>query len=451
MELPKVVEEINKSKKTTKITTLDKAKSFILKRMFSGSIAVDELTGGGFGYRRAHLIYGSKSSGKNALLYQTIAYNQRLCRNCHGIIPAFYGNSGDRHSVFLRYVLGMPECKCGDTVSKVFMILDYEKSLAVEDTTTVLVKKIFNNNTGEEISEDEYDAYMEELSILDQKSEKTDEEKSRIKTLHKWEKELTIETNPIIQLSAKDYLTKCGIFIEQLLVADPPDTEEGIEIVRNIIRSNEIDGIVWDSLQGSLPKYVKEREADQATMGAEAKANGLLMRHMCSAFSAYDLTDEKEAFKAALFITSQVRSSVGSFVPKPDTFSGGHSVAHIMSFILEVKRDNFIKEDGTDAAFKDSFFGQKIRVRAEKNKLAAPGDMYQYDYYFKDGAQFSTGQIDHISEIIFLGIQKGVIERAGSYYKISTGDQFQGQAKLVEYARQEPEFVGRIYAAIKRK
>ena len=90
MDIPDIVHEINKKKKTVKITTLNEAKAFRLKRFFSGSFGTDYITGGGFAYRRIQLLFGAKSAGKNALLNQTTAYLQRQCRHCHKIHPDFF-------------------------------------------------------------------------------------------------------------------------------------------------------------------------------------------------------------------------------------------------------------------------------------------------------------------------------------------------------------------------
>jgi RecA/RadA recombinase len=447
-ELPASIKEINKSFKTTKITTLDKANSFQLKRMFSGSVLVDELTGGGWGYKRRHLLFGQKSSGKNALLSQTIAYNQRLCRKCHKILPNFY-NSSDKRAIFLRYVLGLQECKCDLPESKKFLIADYEKSLSIETPAIKIIRNITLNKTGEIIQESEYDEKTALFEILSTKIDISDEEKKELKLFEKWFKDINIEINKIEHDSTKDYLTKCGVIVSELLVCDPEDTEEGIELIMPLIKANDIDGIIWDSVQASLPRYVKERDASQATMGSEPKSNGLLLRHMCAAFASKDLELESEAYKPAFFMTSQMRSTLGSFIVK-DSYSGGHVVAHLMDFILELKKESFLKADGTESKFTDTFVGQRTRIRAEKSKISAPGDMFEYDYYFRDGDFCQTGEIDHTEEIVKLGIIKNIIERAGPYYNLSTGDQFKGMSSLLEYMRKEPEFVGNIYKEIRK-
>ena len=449
--LPQSVLDINKKYKTTKITTLDKAKSFNLKRMFSGSILLDELTGGGWGYKRIQMQYGYRSSGKNAIFNQTIAYNQRICRNCLGVLPQDFNNENDRHARFLRYVLGMPECHCNNPEGRIFLILDFEKSLSVEGQKIVIVKDITDKKTEEKISEIDYDERVEKFNVLSEKPKLEENEQIELKVMEKWFKNLNIEEQEIIQESTTDYLIKCGVKVNKLLVADPEDTEEGVELVRPLIKSISTDGIIWDSLQAATPKYIILKDASEQTMGAQAKSNGLLMSHIFSSYAANDLTDEHEAYKPAFFISSQMRSSLGGFIAKQDSFSGGHSVAHACSFINELKREKYVNKAGIEVAnFKESFYGQKIRMRAEKNKMGVPGNMYEITYYFKDADNCKTGEIDHTSEIITLGIENGKIERRGNTYFATENDSFVGIEKLTTFFRENPEFVGKVYKNIKR-
>ena len=449
MELSDTIKELNKNFKVTKITTLDKAESFKLKRMFSGSLLMDELTGGGWGFKRRHLLFGYKSAGKNALLNQTIAYNQRICRHCHKLLPEFYNNAQDRHSFFIKHVLGIGECKCELPEGRLFIIADYEKSQSLEEASINILRNITVKETGELVDEILYDEKIELLETLSSKQDILEEEKRQIKEINKWIKSLNIESTEIEQEASIDYLSKCGILVDKLLICDPSDTEEGVEIVIPLIRDNAVDGIIWDSLQSSLPRYVKERDAASMTMGVESKSNGLLLRHMCSAFSAKDLTMETEAYKPAFFLTAQIRSSIGGFASK-DTYSGGHIVAHLMDFVSEIKKEKYLKIDGTESTtFKDKFYGQKVRIRAEKSKMSVPGEMYEYDYYFKDSDICETGEIDHISELIILGEEKGVITKEGYSYNIGTGEKFKGQKALREFFVNNPEFMGQVYKKIK--
>ena len=131
-EIPEIIAKINKDRGATKITTLDKAKSLILKRFFSGSFFIDDLTGGGYAYKRIQMLYGAKSSGKNAQLQQMIAYNQRMCKKClvernvEAIRPDYW-ESQDRWTSLLRDVMGYQRCTCEEKfIPKKFIIFDFE-------------------------------------------------------------------------------------------------------------------------------------------------------------------------------------------------------------------------------------------------------------------------------------------------------------------------------------
>lgn len=451
-ELPASILEINKKYKTNKITTLDKAKSVYLKRYFSGSFSVDELTGGGFAYKRIIMIFGSRSSGKNALINQTTAFAQRCCRVCRGVLPEFYEASiEDRWTAILKYMLLIPVCECKKPEPKKVLFVDYEDNLQMEDPRIIKVKRIIQTTDyGErEVDELDYNTIVAEIEDLKEKVTLSDDEKKMVKEKEKWVKKLTVQEQEVIQMATQDYLIACGIIPERLMVAQPEDTEEGVELLRPIIKERGVDIVVWDSLQGAVPRYIREREAGQADMGSEAKANGKLMRYVVSSFAPTDMEDELEAYKPTLFILSQVRSNLTAFHAGPDSFSGGNAVGHHSASIIEVKRECWLKEDGTEAKFQDNFYGQKIRIRADKNKLNAPGDMFTYDYYFRPGTSFPIG-IDHIAEIVSLGVIKNLIERAGPYYK-TKGETFQGMNKLVEFFKGNPQFVGELYKDIKIK
>jgi len=452
MDLPIAVQNYNKSKKAPKITTLDRAKAAQIKRFFSGSFLIDDITGGGYAYRRIQLLFGGRSASKSAELYQMIAFNQRLCRNCFGILPQYYEmTEKDRWTSVLADILMIPPCKCSASDSKKILFLDYERALGMETPKTETVKKITNKETGEEIDELDYNTNMTILDELKLKKELTEKQKEKIDKLEKYFESLNVVKTRVERMNAKDYLINCGVIYNELMMADPSDTEEGIEIAIDLTKSMSVDAIIWDSLQSAIPRYVKDRDPGEATMGIEAKQNGLLMRHICSAFAAEDLEDEKQAYKPALFIISQVRSSIGGFHAGPDTYSGGNAIHHHIALALEFKRQCFLKENGEDAKFDEDFYGQRVRLRADKNKLSAPGDMYEYNYYFRKGEKFPIG-IDHVAEIINLGISKriGLIEQGGAWFKVR-GERFQGKSALIDFMRDKPKFVGQLYQDIKNK
>jgi recombination protein RecA len=450
-ELPAIVNEINKQFKTTKITTLSKAKSFAVKRYFSGSFGIDYLTGGGYAYKRILLLYGHKSSGKNSQLYQMMAYNQRLCRNCHGILPEYYeSESQDRWTRILSQFIGVHECVCKQPAAKIFLLLDYEKSLGVEDPKPTIVRMLTDKKTNGPVDENIYNHQIDILADLKSKDKLTDPQKEILEKTEAWLSGVKVEEQEIEKIPETDYMTACGINIDKLLVAEPKYMDEGIEIVKTIIKSREVDGIIWDSIQAAIPKYVEARDADQATMGVEAKMTGLLMRQVVSAFSADDLLDPTEAYKPTLFITSQVRSDLGVMYAKPDSYSGGNALAHHISLALEVKRDQFLDQNGKEAPWGAIYHGQRTRIRVEKSKLGSPGEMFTYDYYFRACPNFAVGSIDHVGEIVNLGLLMGLVKQRGAWCDCG-GQSFNGRNALREALAMDPALTMQLYSDIAKR
>lgn len=418
--VPNIIAEINKKRKTTIIAPLSKAKAMYVKRYFSGSFGIDYITGGGYTYKRILLLYGHKSSGKNSQLYQMMAYNQKICRKCHGILEEFYHQNPakmDRHTMVLRYFLNMPMCSCGEKgIPKTFVLFDYEKSLGIEDTKISVINHYSIKETTEVVDENAYNECLIRLYELKSLSSLTAEEQQEIKEIEFWLSKIEKKSEIIERIPQTDYMKNCGINIDQLLVADLEDANEGIDLIKELIVSQDIDGIIWDSLQAALPKYVKDRSAEDATMGQEAKLNGLLMRQITAAYAPGNLLDEREAYKPTVFLTSQVRSDLGAMYDKPDSYSGGNAVSHHISLALEVKREKFLDINGKKCNSGTPYYGQRTRVRAEKNKINAPGDHYFYDYFFRETPEFSVGCIDHVGEIISLGINLNVIEQKGVWF-----------------------------------
>jgi len=457
-EIPDIIAKINKDRGGIKIATLDQARSLILKRFFSGSFYVDDLTGGGYAYKRIQMLFGAKSSGKNAQLQQMIAYNQRLCRKClveshQNKIRPDYWESSDRWTTLLRDVMGYQRCTCEEKFEpKKYIIFDFERSLSIEAAKFNSIRNIsYTGDSGVVIVDElDYNDSVVRQETLSLKEKITDKEKKELETLEAWLLTLKIETQIVEQAPVTDYLRDCGVIIPELLVTDPPDTEEGIAYCQELIKGNAVDAIIWDSLQAAVPKYITDRDADKATMGVEAKQNGLLMRLVSSAFSAEDITNELEAYKPALFITSQVRAKLGGFVSGPDTYSGGNAVQHHISLALEVKRQNFLDQYGKEASFGKDFYGQRVRVRPDKNKLSAMGASQEYDYYFRACDEHGVGEIDHIPEIIDLGVKYGVVTKNGSFYKFK-GQNIQGIQNLSKELKNNPDAVKEIYRGIANK
>ena len=448
MDIPQVILDYNKKAGTNRILPMSQAKSLYLKRFFSGSFGVDKMLGGGAAFRRIQLLYGSKSAGKNALLNQMMAYHQRTCRHCRGIMPQ-YQEAGDRWSDAMAYIIGKPFCSCGNAEPMVVLFYDYEKTLTIEDAKTTSVAKYFSKENGEEISANDFNENSIQLDELKEKSKLTAADKVSVDDLEKWFENIDVQSEAVDHMRTDDYLKLCGVKTDLLQVMAPANADEGIDSLPIMIKSKQIDLIIWDSLQASITKYVGERSVEDSTMGTEAKMNGLMMRHITSAFSADDIADETDAYKPAVFITAQVRSSLGGFFPKADTYSGGKAVEHFISSALELKRGIWLNDKGTEAKKGESYYGQEVNIRADKNKLSTPYTKCSYNYYFRNSEIAPVGFIDYFDELLSIAIDAGIISQGGGGNYAFKDVKVRGKDNLVAEAKQNPTFLKEVYSEIR--
>lgn len=446
--IPQCILDYNKKKGMNKILPMSQAKSLFQKRFFSGSFGIDKMLGGGAAFRRILLLFGAKSAGKNALLNQTTSYNQRICRHCKKVLPK-YREESDRWADVLVHILGMDYCTCDNPEPRVVLFYDYEKTLTIEDARTTSLAKYFKKSTGDEVSGNDYNEFAVRLDLLKEKGRITADEKKEIADTEAWFADIDTQTESVEMMNSADYLTACGVQTDILQVIVPETADEGIDSLPDMIRSKQIDIIIWDSLQASMNKYVGERSVEDATMGAEAKTNGLMMRKINMAFTAEDLADESDSYKPAVFITSQVRSSIGGFFPKADSYSGGKAVEHSISAALEVKRGAFLSDKGLEAKKGESYYGQEVCVRADKNKLATPFTKCKYNYYFKACEAGPVGFIDYFDELLSIAIDTGIIAQGGGGNYTFKDIKIRGKENLVMEAKKDPRFLNEVYAEIK--
>lgn len=448
MSIPQVVLDYNKKKGANKILPMSQALSLYQKRFFSGSFGVDKMLGGGAAFRRIQLLYGAKSAGKNALLNQMTAYGQRVCRHCRGVMPE-YREETDRWADVLVHILGMPYCSCDNPEPRAVLFYDFEKTLTIEDAKTTSIAKYFKKETEEEVSANEFNEFAVRLDNLREKGRLSADEKKEITELENWFANIETQTESVDMMNSADYLTACGVKTDLLNVMTPETADEGIDSLPDMIKSKQIDLIIWDSLQASMTKYVGERSVEDATMGAEAKTNGLMMRKINMAFTADDLADESDAYKPGIFITAQVRSSIGGFFPKADSYSGGKAIEHSISTALEIKRGVFLSSAGTEAKKGDLYYGQEVCIRADKNKLSTPFTKCRYNYYFKGCEAGPVGFIDYFDELLSIAVEAGVITQGGGGNYTFKDIKVRGKENLVAEAKKDPRFLNEVYAEIK--
>ncbi|MZD09208.1 recombinase RecA [Streptomyces sp. SID5785] len=225
-----------------------------------------------------------------------------------------------------------------------------------------------------------------------------------------------------------EYAKKLGVDIDNLILSQPDNGEQALEIVDMLVRSGALDLIVIDSVAALVPRAEIEGEMGDSHVGLQARLMSQALRKITSALNQSKTT--------AIFI-NQLREKIGVMFGSPETTTGGRALKFYASVRMDIRRIETLK-DGTDAV------GNRTRVKVVKNKVAPPFKQAEFDILYGQGISREGGLID-------MGVEHGFVRKAGAWYTYE-GDQLgQGKENARNFLKDNPDLANEIEKKIKEK
>ncbi|NTU43766.1 MAG: recombinase RecA, partial [Nitrospirales bacterium] len=217
------------------------------------------------------------------------------------------------------------------------------------------------------------------------------------------------------------YAARIGVNTEELLVSQPDTGEQALEVTETLVRSGAVDIVVVDSVAALVPKAEIEGDMGDSLPGLQARLMSQALRKLTASIA--------KSLTTVVFI-NQIRMKIGVMFGNPETTTGGNALKFYSSMRLDIRKIDNLK-DGQE------MIGGRVRVKVVKNKVAPPFRQAEFDIYFNEG-------ISRTGEIIDLGVEKGIIEKAGAWYSYGSNRIGQGRDNVREYLKNNPELTAEI-------
>lgn len=225
----------------------------------------------------------------------------------------------------------------------------------------------------------------------------------------------------------RNYAENLGVDIENLIISQPDNGEQALEIADNLIRSGAIDIIVIDSVAALTPKSEIEGEMGDSKMGLHARLMSQALRKLTGSISKTQCT---------VFFINQLREKIGVMFGNPETTTGGNALKFYASVRLDIRRSTQIKNsDG-------GVMGNKTRVKVVKNKVAPPFRLAEFDIMYGEG-------VSKVGEIIDIGVDYEIIKKSGSWFSYDETKLGQGRDSVKNLLLDNPELMEELEQKIK--
>jgi recombination protein RecA len=224
----------------------------------------------------------------------------------------------------------------------------------------------------------------------------------------------------------RHYAEKLGVDIENLIISQPDNGEQALEIAENLIRSGAIDIVVIDSVAALTPKSEIEGEMGDSKMGLHARLMSQALRKLTGTISKTNCT---------VFFINQLREKIGVMFGNPETTTGGNALKFYASVRLDIRRSSQIKEG-------ENVIGNRTKVKVVKNKVAPPFKTAEFDIMYGEGVS-KTG------EILDLAVEFEIIKKAGSWFSYGDTKLGQGRDAVKVLIKDNPELADELEQKIK--
>jgi recombination protein RecA len=222
------------------------------------------------------------------------------------------------------------------------------------------------------------------------------------------------------------YAKKLGVDIDNLLISQPDNGEQALEIADNLIRSGAIDLIVIDSVAALTPKAEIEGEMGDSQMGLQARLMSKALRKLTASIN--------KAGTCCIFI-NQLRDKIGVMFGNPETTTGGNALKFYASIRVDIRKSTQIKEG-------DEAMGNRVKVKIVKNKVAPPFKKAEFDIMYGEG-------ISKVGEVIDLGVELNILKKSGSWFSYGETRLGQGRDSVKQIIADNPELMDELELKIK--
>src|SRR5437879_85013 len=224
------------------------------------------------------------------------------------------------------------------------------------------------------------------------------------------------------------YARKLGVDVDNLLVSQPDNGEQALEIAQELIRSNAVDIVVVDSVAALVPKAELEGDMGDPQMGLQARLMSQALRKLTAIVSKS---------RTCLIFINQIREKIGVMFGNPETTTGGRALKFYASIRLDIRRIQAIKEG-------DRVIGSRTRGKVVKNKVAAPFREAEFDILYGEG-------ISREGDLIDLGVDKGLIEKSGTWFSFGGERMGQGRENARIFLKENTDIREKLEHALRKK